>query len=858
MGLREDLPAGVVTLVFTDIEGSTRLLHDLGDVYAEVLADQRRLLRTAFAHEGGVEVDTQGDAFFFAFPDAGRALAAVAQGQRVLASHVWPGGHDLRVRMGVHTGEPLRTPEGYVGVALHQGARVMACAHGQQVVVSAAAASAGAGQLGGTLSLQDLGEHRLKDLSEPQRLFQLCGDGLRDDFPPLRSLGGYFTNLPTAPGALYGRRRELAELVEALAERRLVTLTGPGGTGKTRLALQVGAEALDRFPGGVFFCDLAPLSDPALVAATIAQALGLREQPGRSDETTVAEHVGERALLLVLDNFEQLLAAAPVVSRLLAACPSLRVLTTSRAPLRVAGEREFPLESLALPDAVELFEERVSQLGRDAPERAAARATVEAICERLDSLPLALELAAARMRSLTAEQLLARLEQRLSVLGSGWRDAPARQRTLRATLDWSYELLSPAEQMLLARLGVFVGGCTLEAAEQVAGADIETVEALIEQSLLRHSGGRYRMLESVREYALDLLERAGELEAARARHADWALELLAAADMRDGEDFPVAASSALAEGEVPNLRQALPFLIERRPDEVAAHSLAVVMIWLQAELWREGLDLVGAIGARASDRAPAVAARLAAALSMGHNLVGDMDAACACVDRGIALAERAGDESALAMCIHVRTVIAGARREPGMHEWASRLEAVVRSDRARGHSHNLARNLINLAAATTDFDRATSHLEEAVALARMSDPGLADMSAYNLASLALQARRYEAAEPRLIRMLRDGVPSATTRAYVVRGLGVALAGRRANREAARLIGSGDAFMQQAKVQEDATETEPRDEALVRIEAEIGAGELKRALREGSGLRLDDAVELALSLAQPEPTGDDGA
>ena len=535
-----------MTLVFTDIEGSTRLLHDLGDRYAEVLADQRRLLRTAFAHEGGVEVDTQGDAFFFAFPDAGGALVAVAEGQRSLAAHGWPDGHELRVRMGVHTGEPLRTPEGYVGLALHQGARVMACAHGQQIVVSAAAASAGTGQLAAGLSLQDLGEHQLKDLSEPQHLFQLCGDGLREDFPPLKSLGGYFTNLPTDPSPLFGRQRELAELVESLAERRLVTLTGPGGTGKTRLALQVGAEALDRFPGGVFFCDLAPLSDPALVAATVAQALGLREQPGSTDEETVATYVGERVLLLVLDNFEQLLDAAPVVARLLAACPNLRVLATSRAPLRITGEWEFPLESLALPDAVELFQERVSQLGQPGIRTRTGARIVELSCERLDRLPLALELAAARLRSLTPEQLLARLEQRLSLLSGGRRDAPARQRTLRATLDWSYELLSPAEQRLLTCLGVFVGGFTLESAEQVAGADIEALEALIEQSLLRQRAGRFRMLESVREYALDQLERAGELDAACVRHADWALGLLAAADLRDGEDFPWRRSAASA------------------------------------------------------------------------------------------------------------------------------------------------------------------------------------------------------------------------------------------------------------------------------------------------------------------------
>jgi predicted ATPase/class 3 adenylate cyclase len=840
---REDLPTGVVTLVFTDIEGSTRLLEELGDRYAEVLADHRQLLRSAFAAGGGVEVDTQGDAFFFAFPGGRGALEAVAEAQRALAAHAWPEARELRVRMGVHSGEPLRTPEGYVGLALHQGARVMACAHGRQIVVSAAAAAV-AGELAGGLALRDLGDHRLKDLSVPQRLFQLCGEGLQPEFPPLKTLDGYFTNLPEQPSALLGRESELDELATLLATCRLVTLTGPGGTGKTRLALQVGAESLEGFPGGVFFCDLAPLRDSALLAATIAQSLGLREQPGESSEQTIAAYVADRRVLLVLDNLEQLLDATPVVARLLAACPNLRAIATSRAPLRLSGEREYPVESLALPDAMQLFQERASQLGQDALGQTLARETVEAICERLDRLPLALELAAARLRSLSLDQLLERLEQRLSLLSGGARDLPHRQRTLRATLDWSYELLAHDEQRVLSELGVFVGGFTLESAEQVAGADLDTLEGLIEHSLMRRRDDRYHMLETVREYALDRLQRAGELDAARMRHADWALGLLEQADPRDDQDLRVAFIDALAENELANLRQAIPLLIERRPDELATRVLAVLWTWMTAEQWRENVELVRAISAGTKEPPPAVSARIATAMANAYILVGELEAAHEHALRGIELAEETGEQGTLALCLTIRGYLAQAHGEPNADEWARRAVSI---DRARAQPLDLARSLANLAAVTQDFDEAGAYYEEVIELSRADDPRFAQSIVYNLASLELQHQRFEAAEARLARQLRDGVTSALLRAYVGRGLGIALAGRRADWDAARLIGAGDAAIDHSGLHQDPTETGPRAAALARIEAAIGAGDMQEALDQGRRLQIDQAVELALSL-----------
>jgi predicted ATPase len=733
--------------------------------------------------------------------------------------------------MGVHSGEPLRTPEGYVGLALHQGARVMACAHGRQVVVSAAAAAV-AGELAGGLALRDLGEHRLKDLSVPQRLFQLCGEGLQPEFPPLKTLDGYFTNLPEQPSALLGRERELDELATLLATCRLVTLTGPGGTGKTRLALQVGAESLEGFPGGVFFCDLAPLRDSALLAATIAQSLGLREQPGETSEQTIAAYVADRRVLLVLDNLEQLLDATPVVARLLAACPNLRAIATSRA----------------LPDAMQLFQERASQLGQDALGQTLAGETVEAICERLDRLPLALELAAARLRSLSLDQLLARLEQRLSLLSGGARDLPHRQRTLRATLDWSYELLTHDEQRVLSELGVFVGGFTLESAEQVAGADLDTLEGLIQHSLVRRRDDRYNMLETVREYALDRLQRAGELDAARMRHADWALGLLEHADPRDDQDLRVAFIDALAENELANLRQAIPLLIERRPDELAARVLAVLWTWMTAEQWRENVELVRAISAGTTEPPPAVSARIATAMANAYILVGELEAAHDLALRGIELAEETGEQGTLALCLTIRGYLAQAHGEPNADEWARRAVSI---DRARAQPLDLARSLSNLAAVTHDFDEASAYYEEVLELSRADDPRFAESIVYNLASLELQHQRYEAAEARLARRLRDGVTSPLLRAYVGRGLGIALAGRRADRDAARLIGAGDAAIDHSGLHQDPTETGPRAAALARIEAAIGAGDMQAALDQGRRLQIDEAVKLALSLTSSD-------
>jgi predicted ATPase len=499
-----ELPSGTVTLLLTDIEGSTRLLHELGDRYADVLDEHRRVLRTAFSRHGGVEVDTQGDAFLVAFTRATDAVAAARDAQAGLADG------PVRIRVGIHTGEPVVTEEGYVGVDVHRAARVMGAAHGGQVLLSETTQRL----LDSTVYLHDLGEHRLKDLTAPQRLYQL-GD---DVFPPPKTL--YTTNLPIQSSALVGRERELEEAGALLRSHRLVTLTGPGGSGKTRLGLQLAADALDAFPDGVFWVPLQALRDPALVERAIGAFIGA--------DDGLAEHISNKRLLMLLDNFEQVIEAAPTIALLIATTPNAKVLVTSREALQVESERRYPVESLPDNEAVTLFVERAQGV----MPRFQVTPTVREICRRLDGLPLAIELAAARVALLGPDELLARLDRTLPFLASHLRDAPERQRTLRGTIGWSYELLGAEEQQLFRRLAVFRGSFSIGAAEAICAADLDLLESLVVKSLVRRwDGGRLGMLDTIREYAVERLEESAETDDISHRHAEFFLDLAERANL---------------------------------------------------------------------------------------------------------------------------------------------------------------------------------------------------------------------------------------------------------------------------------------------------------------------------------------
>ena len=552
------LPTGTVTLLFTDIEGSTHLLQQLGEHYASMLIEYRDLLRTAFSEYHGYEVDTQGDGFFVVFVRARESILATVAAQRALTTHAWPEGVAVRVRMGLHTGEPSLVGEGYVGLDVHYAARIMQAAHGGQVLLSQTTHDLIEHDLPFGVSLRDLGKHRLKDLQRPAHLYQLVIVGLPADFPPLKTLDSRPNNLPVQLTSLIGREKEGAAVQNLLQREdvRLVTLIGPGGTGKTRLGLQVVAELSDLFPDGVYFVNLAPISDPDLVVPTIARTLEVKESGTRPMLEVLQAFLQEQQMLLLLDNFEQVVAAAPRLSDLLAACPHLKLLVTSRAVLHLSGEHEFAVPPLSLPDlkhlpdlltlsqyeAVALFTARAQAVKPEFQVSNTNAPAVAEICARLDGLPLAIELAAARLKLLPPQALLARLGQRLVVLTGGVRDAPARQQTLRDTIAWSYHLLDAEEQRLFQRLSVFVGGCTLQAIEAVCNARgngalsvLDGVASLIDKSLLQQAERedeepRLVLLETIREYGREVLEASGEMEATRQAHAAYYLALAEAAE----------------------------------------------------------------------------------------------------------------------------------------------------------------------------------------------------------------------------------------------------------------------------------------------------------------------------------------
>jgi len=485
-----ELPTGTVTFLFTDIEGSTKMLSSLGHEYAGVLSEHRRLLREAFQRRGGVEVDTQGDAFFVAFASAPEAVQAAADAQRAL------GEGPVRVRMGLHTGEPLITEEGYVGLDVHKGARIAASAHGGQVVVSADTRA-----LVDDTDFIDLGEHRLKDFEQPVQLFQ-SGDGL---FPPLRTISN--SNIPRPASSFIGREREVAEIVSLVrGGARLVTLSGPGGSGKTRVGIESATELISDFKAGAFWVPLSAVREAGLVLETIGQTIGAGGD--------LAKHIGEREMLLLVDNFEQVIEAAPDLGAVLESCPNLSLIVTSRELLRISGEVEYPVPPLAENEGVELFCARARMDPSDA---------IGDLCARLDDLPLAIELAAARANVLTPEEIIERLSDRLDLLKGG-RDADPRQKTLRAAIEWSYDLLPPEEKELFADLAVFAGGCDLEAASSVCRAGLDEMQSLVEKSLVRRTGDRFWMLETIKELATELVHSSGKEDEVRKRHYDYFLD----------------------------------------------------------------------------------------------------------------------------------------------------------------------------------------------------------------------------------------------------------------------------------------------------------------------------------------------
>jgi len=807
--MRDDLPQGEVTLLFTDVEGSTQLLHEMGpNSYAELLSKHRRLLRNAFTAGGGVEVETQGDAFFVSFPSAHAAVTAAAAAQAALSKE------SIRVRMGLHTGRPHRAVEGYVGEDVHLGARIAAAGHGGQVLLSAATRSLIEAET------TDLGEHRLKDFADPVSIFQLGSER----FAPLKTISN--TNLPRPASSFVGREREVGELAALLrGPDRLVTLTGPGGSGKTRLAIEAAAEAIGDFRAGVFWIGLAPLRDPALVLEEIGRTLGAKGD--------LVSHIADRQMLLLLDNFEQVVDAAPSLSLLLQSCPNLSFLVTSRALLRIDGESEFPVLPLEQTDAVALFAAR-ARIDQDA--------TVADLCRQLDNLPLAVELAAARVRVLTPAQIRERLGQRLDLL-TGGRDADPRQQTLRATISWSHDLLDDDERTLLARLSVFAGGCTLETAEAVVDANVGTLQSLVEKSLVRQTAGRFWMLETIREYAAEQL-REPELAQAFAEH------YLAFAQTADVElrRRPETWLDRL-DGEHDNFRAALDHFGSTEQDRKALTlAAALARFWTMRGHFTEGRTRLEHLLAR--DATPT--AERAGALNGAVSLVvgqADTEAGERYADEALLLHRRLGNEHGAALSLYQLGAVAGEKED---YDRAMQLTAEsVEALRRLGDNYLACQALMNLGyyhQCVGDFAGGQVLLEQALEEARVADN--AAQQARALGKLAVGARdegRHDEALPMLGESLeiwaRVGDPAMIARDLSRVAYSLAKLGRA--EPAAQLLAASEATRERAGHFE-AWIPRINDEILGDVHARLAPDAFAGAWRAGQKLTVDEALDLTRS------------
>lgn len=721
------LPAGTVTFLFTDIEGSTRLLAELGAPYTDVLAEHHRVLRRTFERHGGVETGTAGDAFFAAFRRASDAVNAAVEAQRVLAAtHV-------RVRMGIHTGEPEITADGYVGMDVHRAARITAAGHGGQVLVSEQTARLVDAEL------RDLGVHRLKDIALPERIYQLG----HETFPPLRTQSR--RTLPAAATPLVGRGRETADVAALVRDpdAPVVTVVGPGGVGKTRVALEVAHELVDELADGCAWVSLGSVTDASLVVPTIRQALGAEGETGPA--------LADLSLLLVLDDAERVVEAAPDIAVFLREAPRMRALVTSRQPLRLSRERQYPLAPLAGAAAEELFRRRaVAVKPTFVPDDA-----VGEICRRLDGLPLAIELAAARVNVLPPREIARRLDRRLPLLTSGPADAPARQRTLQSTIEWSYDLLDEAERTTFARLGTFASW-SLEAAEEVAETGLDTLASLVEKSLAQEHDGRFSMLETVREYALDRLAERSESDALARSHARYFVELAEAAEpfllVKGGREW---IGRLRAEHE--NIRLALAWAHRAGEVELGLRLASALMLyWFQRDYLAEGerwLSVLLASAAEVSNRVRARALNAAATLT---GVRGDRAAAIPLSEESVTLFRKTDDRAGLSRAL---LELAQGYTDAGEHALSREaLEEALPLIRESGYDQAQGRALQQLAAHAQregEFARARELLNEALAKWRETDSEFSLATAlHSLGDLELDAGRFDEARAAFVDGLR--------------------------------------------------------------------------------------------------------
>jgi predicted ATPase/class 3 adenylate cyclase len=761
-------PTGTVTFLFTDIEGSTKLARKLAEAWPIIQAKHNALLQAAFTTHQGYVFQSIGDELDAAFETASDALIAALTAQRALNTEDWGGKGPIRVRMGLHTGPATPRADAYDGyLTLSYTKRLMSTAFGGQILLSESTEALLHGSLPEGITLRDLGEHRLKDFERGERIFQVVAQDLPAEFPRLKSLDVTPNNLPVQLTSFIGRSKEKDEAEQMLSKGRLLTLTGPSGSGKTRLALQVAAEMIDHFRDGVFFVALAPIIEPGLVASTIAQTLGVVESSGKSITESLKDHLHNKSLLLLLDNFEQVVSAAPLVAEILAACSETKILLTSREGLRISGEREYPVPPLALPSlkqlpppellsqfaAVELFIQRARAAKPGFEITDDTSPAIAEICYRLDGLPLAIELAAARIKVLPPSALLTRMEHRLEFLTGGGRDLPARQQTLRNAIAWSYDLLDENEQEFFRRLSVFAGGCTVDAVEAIAedhpspGSVLDRLESLLDKSLLQEVEGtnyelRFRMLETLREFGLEQLGASGEQATLQRRHANYFLAIAEQTEARLESAGQVEWINRM-EQEHDNLRAALEW--SKTADSTSETCLrlasALGLFWEARGYYTEGRELLSAIllTERALGRTAARASILARAAALAYRQ-SDYSATMSLAGESLAIYREVGDRQGIATAL---IKLGNTATELGDYARASGfLDDALKTWRALKDKHGIARTLISsgwVALRSGKYGLAKSRLMEALALSR--DLGDTRNIAFELSGLGEVALR---------------------------------------------------------------------------------------------------------------------
>jgi predicted ATPase/class 3 adenylate cyclase len=875
-------PTGTVTFLFTDIEGSTRLWERSAQAMQEALVRHDELLRTAIEARDGYVFKTVGDAFCAAFGTATDAAEAALACQRALLEEGWAEEVGaIRVRMALHAGAAEERDGDYFGPPVNRVARLLSAGHGGQVLLSHAAQELTRDDLPEGVSLRYLGERRLKDLFRPERVFQLIVPDLPTSFPPLKTLDARMNNLPAQPTPLVGRERELGEVRDLLRAEgvRLLTLTGPGGIGKTRLGLQVAADLLDEFEDGVFFATLAPITDPALVASAIAEPLGVVEAGDQPLEEGLKGYLRGKELLLLLDNFEQVLGGAPLVGELLSECPKLKVLATSRSVLRVYGEQEYPVPPLELPspgrllpidrlsqyEAVRLFIERAKAARPDFSVSDENAPAVAEICARLDGLPLAIELAAARIKLLPPGAMLERLGSRLKLLGGGARDLPERHQTLRGTIEWSHALLEEGERVLFARLAVFSGGRTLEAIEAVCNTEgdlpldaLEGVSSLLDKSLLRQEVGpegepRFVMLETIHEYARERLEASGEAEETRRLHAEYFLALAEEAEPELSGADELACLERL-EAEHDNMRSALAWSLENEPEMAQRLAVALARFWEMRSYFSEGSRWLEA-ALRQSGRAEAVtdAATRAKLLSEAGTFAwhrGDYDRAIVLHGQALEFYRQVGDDSGVAFAL----ICLGTQRlENSDYEQAAPFyeEALAISRRIGDKSHiaMAIRSLAEVERQRGGYERAKTLGLECLSLYQeMSDE-------YNVATtvgwlgllVIWSGDEHDLAERFLTEglVLNRKIGNWAYGVYCLEGFAGLAVERGQGARAARLWGAAEALRESIGAPPTPEARPYYERSMAAARALLGERAWEAAFAEGSAMSAEEAAEYAL-------------